>query len=320
MALRAGVGLAAIQIARRCGAEIFGTAGSPEKRDILRLLGVDHVLNSRTLDFADDVMRLTDGQGVDVILNSLAGEAITKNLNILKPFGRFLEIGKRDFYANSKIGLRPFRNNISYFGINSDTLLIERRDLARRLLGEVLEFFADRSLRPLPYRSFPISRAVEAFRQMQQSRQIGKLVVTMDDDEAATVPVIRRQATVRSDGTYLISGGLSGFGLATALWLAEKGARHFALLGRRGVPRRKHAQALPLSKRPAQRCALMRWTSQRRCNGGDDGVAQGRDAARLRGLSRCDGDRRCPHRESRSRTHAEGPRAEKCRAPGTCIR
>ncbi len=76
-------------------------------------------------------MRLTGGKGVDVVLNSLAGEAIAKGLEVLKPFGRFLEIGKRDLYANSRIGLRPFRQNLSYFGIDADTLLVERPELAQ---------------------------------------------------------------------------------------------------------------------------------------------------------------------------------------------
>ncbi len=99
-----GVGLAAVQIARHRQAEIFGTAGCPEKRDVLRLLGVDHVLDSRGLDFADDVMRITDGEGIDVVLNSLAGAAIPKSLGLLRRFGRFLEIGKRDLYANTRLG------------------------------------------------------------------------------------------------------------------------------------------------------------------------------------------------------------------------
>jgi phthiocerol/phenolphthiocerol synthesis type-I polyketide synthase C len=229
-----GVGMAAIAIARRCGAEIFGSAGSSEKRDLLKLLGVDHVLDSRSLTFADEIMRLTKGEGVDVVLNSLAGEALARNFRVLKPFGRYLEIGKRDIYANRKVGLRPFRNNVSFFVIDADTLLIQRSDLAARLMREVIELFERRELRPLPHRSFPISRAVEAFRQMQQSRHIGKLVITMDE-AAPDLTVITSRATIRADGTYLVTGGLGGFGLATARWLAEQGARHFALLGRRGA-------------------------------------------------------------------------------------
>ena len=117
-----GVGMAAIQIAKLKGAKVIGTAGSARKRRMLEMLGVDHVLNSRSLEFADEVMKITGGVGVDVVLNSLAGEAITKSLQCLRPFGRFLEIGKRDLYGNSQIGLRPFRNNLSYFGIDADTL------------------------------------------------------------------------------------------------------------------------------------------------------------------------------------------------------
>jgi len=92
-----GVGLAAIQLAKHLGAEIWATAGSEEKRDFVRLLGAQHVFDSRSLSFADDVLNATGGSGVDVVLNSLAGEAIRRNLSILKPFGRFLELGKRDF-------------------------------------------------------------------------------------------------------------------------------------------------------------------------------------------------------------------------------
>ena len=174
-----GVGMAAIQIAKLKGAKVIGTAGSNRKRRMLELLGVDHVLNSRSLEFADEVMKLTGGVGVDVVLNSLAGEAITKSLKCLRPFGRFLEIGKRDLYANSHIGLRPFRNNLSYFGIDADTLIVERPDLARSIFKTVVGHFATGAFRPLPFQAVPISRAAEAFRSMQQSSHVGKLVISM---------------------------------------------------------------------------------------------------------------------------------------------
>ncbi len=229
-----GVGLAALQIGMLLGAHVIGSAGSPEKRRIATLLGADHVVNSRALDFADDLMRLTDGRGVDVVLNSLAGEAITKGLQVLRPFGRFLEIGKRDLYANSRVGLRPFRNNLSYFGIDADTLLIDRPELARDCFAAVMAKFATGALHPLPHLTVPLSRAGEAFRAMQQSRHIGKLVVTIGEGDAAQA-VVRSAPNVRADGTYLVTGGLSGFGLATAHWLAGQGARSFALVGRRGA-------------------------------------------------------------------------------------
>ncbi|WP_167858463.1 type I polyketide synthase [Methylobacterium nonmethylotrophicum] len=229
-----GVGLAALQIAKLRGAIVFASAGSADKQRLVRTMGADHVVSSRSLAFADDIMRLTGGRGVDVVLNSLAGEAITKGLQVLKPFGRFLEIGKRDLYANNRIGLRPFRQNLSYFGIDADTLLVERPDLARRVFEAVLAAMARGDLRPLPHQAIPVSRAVEAFRAMQQSRHIGKLVVSMETGAAAMPVVPAAAGVIRPGVTYLVTGGLSGFGLATARWLVARGATSLALLGRRG--------------------------------------------------------------------------------------
>jgi len=244
-----GVGLAAIQIARWCGAEIFATAGSEEKRELLRMMGVDHVLDSRTLSFAEDIMAITKGAGIDMVLNSLAGEAINRNLSILKPFGRFLELGKRDFYENTRIGLRPFRNNITYFGIDADQLMNERPELTAKLFSEVMGLFEKGILHALPYTRFEARDVVEAFRFMQQSQQIGKIVLTYRSgipadkthNAEAAKPALqgtltRETATLTLDhqAAYLVTGGLGGFGLRTALWLAEKGARHLILLGRRG--------------------------------------------------------------------------------------
>jgi acyl transferase domain-containing protein/NADPH:quinone reductase-like Zn-dependent oxidoreductase/acyl carrier protein/NADP-dependent 3-hydroxy acid dehydrogenase YdfG len=234
-----GVGIAAIQVAKWCGAEIFATAGSQEKRDFLRLLGVDHIFDSRNLDFADQILELTQGEGVDVVLNSLAGEAINRNLRVLKPFGRFLELGKRDFYENTRVGLRPFRNNLSYFGIDADQLMSQRPDLTQRLFAEVLALFEQGVLHPLPYRAFDATEVVDAFRHMQQSKHIGKIVVTYGNGvqgaHTAAKPDTRR-LELSADATYLVTGGLSGFGLRTAEWLVDRGARHLVLLSRRGAP------------------------------------------------------------------------------------
>ena len=241
-----GVGLAAIQLGRAMGAEIFATAGSDAKRDVVRLLGADHVLDSRSLAFADQVMALTGGEGVDVVLNSLAGEAINRNLRILRPFGRFLELGKRDFYENTRIGLRPFRNNISYFGIDADQLMAERPHLTRRLFKDLMQLFDEGTLKPLPYRAFPAAQAVEAFRYMQQSRQIGKVVINFEDGLGAVEPpaAARRRLSLPARATYLVTGGMRGFGLETARWLAGKGARHLVLMSRRGAADEEAAPAI----------------------------------------------------------------------------
>jgi len=236
-----GVGIAAIQYARYCGAEIFATAGSDEKRDFVRLMGANHILDSRSLNYADDIMAITKGEGIDIVLNSLAGEAINRNLAILKPFGRFLELGKRDFYENSKIGLRPFRNNISYFGIDADQLLIQRPALASRLFKEMMGLFNKGILRPLPYRTFPATHIEDAFRYMQQSKQIGKVIVSFEDQAIINTLNIETEAPVQealqcdANSSYLVTGGLSGFGLKTAQWLVEKGAQHLILISRGGT-------------------------------------------------------------------------------------
>lgn len=243
-----GVGIAAIQIAKWLGAEIYATVGSEEKRDFLKLLGVEHIHDSRSLSFADEILQKTNNQGVDVVLNSLAGEAINRNFSVLKPFGRFLELGKRDFYENTKFGLRPFRNNLSYFGIDADQLMNANPDLTRRLFAEVMQLFTDGVLHPLPYHVFDAEDIVDAFRYMQQARQIGKIVVTYgtgihnvhqqqeDNTEQLVLP---------DNASYLVTGGLGGFGLKTAQWLANKGARHLILVSRSGPAsdEAKHALA-----------------------------------------------------------------------------
>ena len=232
-----GVGIAAIQMAQWCGAEIYATAGSDEKRDFLRLLGVKHIYDSRSFHFADEILQATDGKGVDVVLNSLAGEAINRNFRVLKPFGRFLELGKRDFYENTKVGLRPFRNNISYFGIDADQLMVERPEFTRKLFGEMMALFSQGVLSPLPYQAFEANQVIDAFRYMQQAKQIGKVVITYRHGIGAVeVPNANpaRKLVLPAQATYLVTGGLSGFGLKTAERLASLGARNLLLISRSG--------------------------------------------------------------------------------------
>ncbi len=228
-----GVGLAAIQYAKHRGAIVIATAGSEIKRAFLRLAGADHVLDSRGLAFADQAREITGGQGVDVVLNSLSGEAMERSLEALKPFGRFLELGKRDFYANRRLHLRPLRQNISYFAVDIDQLPLRRPASARSLLAEISGLLAEGAIRPLAYRRFLFSEVDDAFRLMQGSGHIGKLVLVPDEDFG--VPVRGEpDFALRRDGTYLVTGGIEGFGYATAGWLAAHGAGSIALLGRRG--------------------------------------------------------------------------------------
>lgn len=227
-----GVGLAAIQLARLAGAEIFATAGSPEKRAYLERLGIQHVMDSRTLDFAAEVLERTGGEGVDVVLNSLAGAAIAKGLSVLRPFGRFVEIGKRDIYDSSRLGLDPFRRNLTFSAVDLAAAIRQRPAPIMAMLREILALVEEGRLEPLPTRAFPIAEAADAFRFMAQGQHIGKIVTIRGD---GAPPVLAREAAVgvRPDGTYLVTGGLGALGLLVAERLAAHGARHLVLLGRR---------------------------------------------------------------------------------------
>jgi acyl transferase domain-containing protein/acetylornithine/succinyldiaminopimelate/putrescine aminotransferase/predicted amino acid dehydrogenase/NADPH-dependent curcumin reductase CurA/NADP-dependent 3-hydroxy acid dehydrogenase YdfG/acyl carrier protein len=235
-----GVGLAAVQVAQSLGAEIFATAGSDRKREYLKTLGIKHVMDSRSLDFADEVMKITDGEGVDVVLNSLSGDAIPKSLEALGKFGRFLEIGKRDIYEDRQLGLLPFKRNLTFFAIDMDLMFRNRPDDAASLLRELWRRFEDGTFKPLALREYPLENAQEAFRYMAQRQNIGKVVLTVDNVPAAVeatpqpsaIATTARTVKIHSEATYLITGGLGGLGLLTAQWMIDKGARHIALLGR----------------------------------------------------------------------------------------
>lgn len=230
-----GVGLAALQVAKLKGAKVIATAGTREKRRFLKMLGADHVFDSRSLGFVNDVRAATGGEGVDLVLNSLFAEAMEQSLALVKPFGRFLELGKRDYYADSKIGLRPFRRNVSYFGIDADQLLVNQPELTRRIFLEIGALFEEGRLTPLPYRAFDFDEIGNAFRLMQNAGHIGKIVVlppVAGKHEVTAKPRIGMK--VDPDGVHLVVGGIGGFGLMAANWLVEKGARKIALCSRRG--------------------------------------------------------------------------------------
>jgi acyl transferase domain-containing protein/acyl carrier protein len=230
-----GVGLAAVQIARRIGAEIFATAGSPEKREWLNAVldgCVHHVMDSRSLAFVDDVREKTGGDGVDVVLNSLSGEFIAASLDLLRDYGRFVEIGKRDYYANQALGMRPFLRNLSFSLVDLRGMTVNRPQMVRALLAEVLQLVETGQLQPISHRVVPIGQADEAFRLMARGKHTGKIVFSLRDPERVPIARAATDSRFHADRTYLITGGLGGLGLTTARWMIEQGARHLILLGR----------------------------------------------------------------------------------------
>jgi len=225
-----GVGLAALQIAKAHGAVVIAAAGTPEKRALLRRLGADVVVDSRAVDF-EGAVRAGFGP-VDVVLNSVAGDAMRASLRLVKPFGRFIELGKRDFMDNTPIGLRPFLRNVSYMGVDLDQLLRHDPVLVRRMIGAIMALFEAGRLTPIPCVTFEGTRVGEAFRLMQASGHIGKILVRPARHGLRNEPEVGRFTP--EAGVHVVLGGTGGFGLETAFWLAEQGARCVVVASRRG--------------------------------------------------------------------------------------
>jgi NADPH:quinone reductase-like Zn-dependent oxidoreductase/acyl carrier protein len=216
-----GVGLAAVQIAQRAGAEVFATAGSPEKHAYLHSIGVKHVLSSRSLDFADGIRALTNGEGVDIVLNSLTGDFITNSVAILRPGGRFLEIGRAGIWTPEQ--MRAARPDITYFPIYLGEPDVKPAAI-QGMLRDLMPAFASGELRPLRHQIFAFNDAPQAFRHMAAARHIGKIVFDVAD---ADMPV-----ALKAHATYLVTGGLGALGIRVAQWMADAGARTIVLTGR----------------------------------------------------------------------------------------
>ena len=219
-----GVGHAAIQLARQAQAEILATAGSDERRAYLRSIGINQVFDSRSLAFVDEVRRATGGRGVDVVLNSLSGQFLTGTLSVLAPYGRFVELG-RESARHSSVELRQFATNASFFSVDVEGLARDRPDLVRVLMLDLLRRIDAGVIQPLPRQVTGIRHARRAFDRMLRARHLGKVVLSL---RAPGQPVSR----IRDDGTYLVTGGLRGLGVAVAQRLVDCGARHLVLAGR----------------------------------------------------------------------------------------
>jgi len=230
-----GLGLAAVQIAQWVGAEIFTTAGTETKREYLRTLGITHVMDSRTFDFADEIREITSGRGVNVILNSLSGDALNLSFNLLAPYGRFIEVGKTDIIENKGLPMASFNRNTSFAAIDLDRMYLENPDVIQQLILEVSTAFEKGYLTAIPTKIFPVNETADAFRYMAQAKHIGKVIVKFVGENVDIISDSEDRSIYDPDGTYLITGGTSGFGLEVARWFADKGVGRLVLMSRRGV-------------------------------------------------------------------------------------
>ncbi|KAF3287276.1 hypothetical protein TWF970_007006 [Orbilia oligospora] len=243
-----GTGQAAIQIAQHLGATVFATVSTQEKRDLLTSrynIPPTHIFNSRDSKFAGEIKRLVGG--VDVVLNSLSGDVLFSSWECIAPFGRFIEIGKKDIQAQGKLPMAQFENNISFSAVDLGHMHQKRPQYVAQLIDEVLERFgtAEKSLRPVStVQTFDISRIVDAFRLIGTGKSTGKIIVeTTPSSEVTVVSAPKLLSKFSLDASYVISGGLGGLGRVAARWMAERGVKTLVLLSRSG-PKTKEAEDL----------------------------------------------------------------------------
>lgn len=234
-----GVGQAAIQLAQREGAEIFVTVGSVEKRDFLETTyGIprDHIFSSRDLTFKEGVLRMTGGRGVDIVINSLAGDALRATWELVAPFGAFAEIGMTDIESKARISMGTFARGVRFEAL--ELWYMRKTDSERLdyLWAGMIESVIDQQVDiKTPIKSFPVSRIEEAMRFMQSGKHIGKLIIEYHaEDKVRVVQPPKSAARLASDATYIVSGGFGGLGLEIIRWLLQAGARNLIIPSRRG--------------------------------------------------------------------------------------
>ncbi|KAF2231041.1 PKSKA1 [Viridothelium virens] len=234
-----GVGIAAIQLAKYIGAEVFATVGSPEKRQFLQStfgLSDERIFNSRNTDFGKRILAATDGYGVDVVLNSLTGDMLEESFRILADGGIMVEIGKKDILERNSLSMMPFDRNISFRAVD---LSPERAPdaLVAKLFGKLFELFQNGHIKPInPIHQFSWTDVPAAIRFLRPGTHIGKIVLSDGPNAKIQVPIRRAPQTLcfREDGCYLIVGGLRGLCGSLAIYLARTGAKHLAVMSRSG--------------------------------------------------------------------------------------
>ncbi|GLA73933.1 type I Iterative Polyketide synthase (PKS) [Aspergillus tubingensis] len=234
-----GVGQAAIMLAQIASAEIYATVGSAEKKSLLISkygLRADHIFYSRDASFGRSIRELTCG-GVDIVLNSLAGDLLRESWECLAPFGRFIEIGKADITKNTRLDMLPFENNLSFHSVDLTKVAAYRPRLMHQLLDKVSWLLDKGFIRSVfPLSVCPIAEIEGAFRALQTGKSMGKtVVVPRQGDQVRAVVAKTRDDILMADATYVVIGGTGGLGRSIARWMSQKGARNIVLASRRGI-------------------------------------------------------------------------------------
>ncbi|KAK4099533.1 hypothetical protein N658DRAFT_160221 [Parathielavia hyrcaniae] len=236
-----GVGQAAIQLARHLGADVFVSVGSEEKRQFLMSdygIPESHILSSRATpsDFKRRLMRLTANRGVDVVLNSTSGEMLAESWDCVASFGYHIELGKSDIDKGRHISMAPFKRNVTFASVDLVVISRERPKLFYHVLDKVLALFSQGVLKPVhPLNIFPIDRLESAFRLISERKHLGKVVLDVGHDDGTVQAKLTSPPPVqlKSDGTYIIAGGLGDIGRMLVKHLASRGAGHIVTLSRR---------------------------------------------------------------------------------------
>ncbi|MCJ1285020.1 hypothetical protein MMC26_004357 [Xylographa opegraphella] len=235
-----GVGQSAVMLAQYIGAEVFITVGSPEKKKFMMdkyNIAVDHIFSSRDTTFERGIMRRTNNEGVDVILNSVAGDALRTTWNCLAPLGRFVEIGKKDMVQNSRLEMRKFQNMATFASVDLGVVAMKKPQVFQKTCANVMELLHIGAVKPVsPITVYPISQIEAALRLMQTGKHMGKIVVeAQSEDQIRALPAKIAMPAVHAGASYLITGGTGGLGRSTAKWLVKQGARNIILASRSGA-------------------------------------------------------------------------------------
>ncbi|KAL8727064.1 MAG: hypothetical protein Q9166_006307 [cf. Caloplaca sp. 2 TL-2023] len=246
-----GLGQAMIQIAQHVGAEIFVTVGAADKRDLLtKQYGIehDHVFSSRDLSFAKAINRMTKGQGLDVTINTLTGEALRQTWSCIAPFGRFVELGKTNALTNDMLEMKHFSANASFSVVNIQDICHNAPQKATSLMIKVFNLFRLGALKVVyPIDVYDYSDIETAFRTMQSGLHIGKIV--LQSSEQSVIPALSHDThpmNLRPDATYILAGGLGGIGRGLAPYMANHGAKHLAIFSRSGNTRSEVRKVLDI--------------------------------------------------------------------------